>query len=234
MEWIVFALAAGLCVLHWFSEHLAERVERFHTKIVSFSSGLFVAYLFLFLFPEWVQGVDLVGEKIYFYLLVGFAAFHLLEKYVYQHVRNKRDMLKDLAELHALGFFLDHFIVGAVLYFAFVVEREVVALFVVLPLVLHTLMSSMSLNHLDAHYEQNRLVGAVLALSPLIGVAFSFLLSPPLALHYSYFSFALGAILYIVVRDLLPEGRAGDARLFLGGTALTVTIYLAVELLRAG
>ncbi|MBI2598432.1 MAG: hypothetical protein HYW50_04510 [Candidatus Diapherotrites archaeon] len=221
---LVFAFAALLSVAHFFSEYFSVHVEKSHSKILSFSAGVFITYIFLGLLPEFAKGKEIIGDNAFLFLLCGFALFHVLEKYLYQHVKNKKELLKDVAELHTFGFFFDHFVIGMILFFALNTENVFLGSMAFLPLFFHTITSSISLQHIHEHFNKNILLNIALSASPLIGVLFVSTLNPPTDLYYSIFSFLIGMLLYVATRDSLPSGASGNIKFFIGGLLVSTTI----------
>jgi len=223
-------LAIALSVLHFFSEEYSGKIEGFHSELVSFSAGLFITFIFLDLLPEFLNGLQFAGENIFLALLLGFVVFHMGEKYIYQHITNKRELLKDLTAIHALGFFFDHFTVGVALFLVFSVPIPTFGLLLFIPLLLHTVSSSLSLSHLDEVYRRKSVFGFLLPLSPVIGVLAAWLLNPTTALYYILFSIVVGALLYVVIRDMIPSGKKGDLPAFIIGFIVSLAILLFVRL----
>jgi len=228
---VAFPLAIILALVHFFSEKYSVHVEKYHAHTISFSAGLFLGLIFLNLLPEFFKGAIYLGESIFLLLLAGFVLFHLGEKYIYQHIRDRNELLKDLAAIHVLGFFINHFVLGIALLLAFKNSNPVAGFFIFIPLLLHSFSSSLSLNHIDKHFEKHSFLGMLLPLSPLAGVSFAFLLNPTASLYYGMFSFIIGAMLYIVIRDIVPKGQAGKPLLFLTGVLLSVLAMVALSLL---
>ncbi len=231
MALIAFGLAVILSILHFFSEEYSPRIERHHAELISFSAGIFIPFIFLDLFPELFKGMEFAGEGIFIAMLFGFVLFHVGEKYVYQHITNKRELLADLKEIHALGFFFDHFTVGMALYLTLTVPNYLFGAIIFIPLILHTVSSSFSLNHLDEVYSRKSPFGLLLPLSPVIGVAFAFILSPAKNIYYLLFSFVIGSLLYIVIRDMIPTGKKGKLWAFGLGVAVSLAMLVGLKAL---
>jgi len=228
---IPLILAVILVAVHLFSEEYSSHVERYHVHTLSFSAGLFLGLIFLNLLPEAFKGVAYLGESIYLLMVSGFVLFHLGEKYIYQHIKNKAELLQDLASIHVLGFFANHFVIGIMLFLVFSGENVVAGFLVFIPLLLHSFSSSLSLNHIDKHFNRKSISGIALPLAPLLGVAFAILLNPDSLLYYSLFAFVIGAMLYISIRDLLPKGEQGRPLLFLSGALISVLAKVVLSLL---
>jgi len=224
-------LAFILVLAHIFSEKYSSLVERFHIHTISFSAGLFLGVIFLSLLPEFIKGADHLGDFIYLLMFAGFVLFHLGEKYVYQHVKNKNELLKDLASVHALGFFINHFVVGVTLFLVFSQVAISAGFLIFVPLLLHTLSSSLSLNHLDKRFSIRSPSGFLLPLSPFLGAAFATVLSVTLQHYHAMLSFVVGAMLYIVIRDTIPRKEKGKPLHFLIGALLSVVAITLMSLL---
>lgn len=227
---VAFALAIFLALLHFFSEEYGRHAEKFHVQLVSFSSGLFLGIIFLYLLPEFFKGEAHLEGRIYLLMLGGFVLFHLGEKYVYQHIKHRKELMQDLKALHAIGFFVDHFVVGITLFLAFSIEGSVSGFLIFVPLLLHTLSSSISLNHIDSHFKRLSVSGIMLPLAPACGVLFAYFLNLEQALYYGLFSFVVGALLYVAVRDMLPREQ-GKPAFFLTGVLVSVAAVMLISLL---
>lgn len=226
---LYFVFAAILSLINYFSEHYASRIEKYHVQIVSFSAGLFITFIFLDLLPEFFKGVELIGASGFLLLLLGFVVFHTGEKYIYQHIKNRRDLMQDLAAFHVLGFFVDHFIIGMALYLAFLVENIFVGIIIFIPLVLRVFSSSLSLNQIDEHLNMNTFFMLLIAAAPLFGTLFAYFIQPAHTLFYFLLSFILGTLLYIVIRDMIPRDEKGDLRFFIAGFIISLVLILAVR-----
>jgi len=219
-------LALILSIVHLYSARLSVFVERHHIKIVSLSAGILIALIFLYLLPEVVVGASTIN--VYAFILLGFAIFHVAEKYLYQHIRDKKELIHELAELRIIGFFIDHFILGIVLVLTNQLMKGL-GLLIFIPFLLHV-SSSISLEHIHSK-SKTHFNKIVLAFSTLIGalVASSSDLSG--GLYYGLFAFTIGLLLYIVIRDMLPKKDKGDPISFLIGIILIlITNFIALYL----
>lgn len=228
---IPFVLAFILAAVHVFSEEYSSHVEKYHVHTISFSAGLFLGIIFLNLLPEAFKGVQFIGENVFLLMVSGFVLFHLGEKYIYQHVKNKNELLKDLASIHALGFFINHFVLGIALFLVFGQSNVFTGFIVFIPLLLHVFSSSLSLNHLDQHFNRKSISGIILPLSPVLGVGFAAFLNPNPFLYHSMFAFVFGAIFYIVVRDMVPKEGKGKPLFFLIGALLSILITIIASII---
>ncbi len=218
-------LALVLSILHFFSRSISKLIEKLHIHITSFSAGMFLTLIFLDFLPRAAAGVE-HNAPVFLALTVGFVLYHLSEKYLYQHVKNKEMLLEELSELHNVGFFIDHFMVGFVLVLTFKLESYANYLIFV-PFVLHTVSSSMSLEHIRARIKTG-VNKFFLNASTLLGALFANFSQLDTFWYYTMFAFFLGALLYISVRDMLPGGKKGNTLMFLIGFLLTIGIISLV------
>jgi zinc transporter ZupT len=224
---IAIACGVALSALHLFSHYISRVMEEYHYRILSFSGGTLIALIFLVLLPEVIATSN--DTIMYLLMLLGFTLFHLTEKFLYQHVTDKKRALKDLKILHELGFFVDHFILGFVLVTTLQIT-SIVGYIILIPIFLHTISSSITMEHIDEKAETsiNRFV---LSTSSLLGVIAALLLTVHPFLQAALLSVALGMLLYIVNRDILPKNEKGYPLAFVVG-ALLVTGIWAVMITR--
>lgn len=224
---IVLVILASLLlsIIHYFSHKISKIMDIHHNDVLSFSGGLLVTMIFLVLIPEVVRASK--STIIFFYMLLGFIFFYLTEKYLYQHVKNKKHLLRDLKELHALGFFVDHFILGFILVTVLAIEGPL-SFLILLPIFLHTISSSISLDHIHerAKTQVNKIV---LSISPLLGALMALTLDINESLQALFLSFAIGMLIYIVNRDILPREAKGKPALFILGAIIVGIVWILLE-----
>lgn len=221
---LVLILGATLSVVHYLSHKISGFMEKHHYKLLSFNGGLFLALIFLILLPEVIEFSDTVN--VYFLMLMGFVIFYMAGKYLYQHVKNKNEMLGDLRVLHEVGFFLDHFMLGFVL--VTTVEIDPTAGFLIaIPIFLHTISSSISMQHIheSAKTGTNKVI---LSLSSFLGVVVALLLNVERNVEGAILALLLGMLLYIGIRDFIPREEKGYPVLFLIGIGIVVMIWLVI------
>lgn len=222
---IAVVLAFFLSIIHFFSKKISKIIERHHINITSFSSGMFLTLIFIDFLPRATVGME-YNAPVFLVLTLGFVMFHLSEKYLYQHIKDKKMLLKDLAELHNFGFFTYHLMVGFVLYLTFELSSYTNYL-VFVPFVLHTVSSSMSLEHIH-HKIKTKFNKFILNISTFLGALFAYLIKLETFWYYTLFSFLLGALLYISIRDMLPQGKKGNPLMFFIGFLITIGIISVI------
>ena len=93
-----------LSTIHFYFEEYAHHLEKRAMQFISFSSGLFITYIFLSMLPEMMNGLMFLGDNVYFIALWGFVIFHIIEKYVARHTINSRMRLKRLVVVRTTAF----------------------------------------------------------------------------------------------------------------------------------
>ncbi|MEE9223629.1 MAG: hypothetical protein V3U51_02650 [Thermoplasmata archaeon] len=221
---LVLMVAVILSVVHYLSHKVSVFMEKHHYRLLSFSGGLFLALIFLTLLPEVAEFSDSVS--VYLLMLLGFVIFHLAAKFLYQHVKNKNEMLGELKVLHEVGFFLDHFILGFVLVTAIDIDPTL-GFLIAVPIFLHTVSSSISMQHIHerAKTGTNKVI---LSLSTLLGVIVALALEVERNVQGAILALLLGMLLYIGIRDFIPREEKGYPVLFLAGVGVVMLFWLVI------
>ncbi|RLG18336.1 hypothetical protein DRN67_04280 [Candidatus Micrarchaeota archaeon] len=221
-------LAALLSALHVLSEWFDDHVHRLHSQIVSLNAGVFITFMFIVLLPQLAIGEFYLGENIYAFALVGFVLYHVGERYLYQHITHRKDLMRSLAHAHVAGFFADGIIIGMSVVLFFDVYSAFTARILFLPLVIHTVASTISSKHIHEHFRSGIAERALLSSAPLLGALFATFLG--LYEHQFYFLFALivGMLFYVVIRGVLPQDRKGKPLWFLVGAVMSL-LLLRIE-----
>lgn len=228
----LLALCFGILlgVVHFFSEKIQLTEGHLRYRVVSFAAGVSIAYLFLVLLPETYQAATHLKEWVFVFLLLGFAAFHLVEKLTYQHA--DRDMLmRELKETHSVLFFCYYFVIGVVLEDLLKVGVLEGSLFLI-PVALHAGLSTASLSEIHGEIRESLLARIVLSVSTLLGVAFALLVSMPLVVSNILIGLIAGALLYIIVKEFLPEREKGQPLFFLLGLVLFSGLKILIVLVK--
>tara|TARA_Y100000034_G_scaffold136421_1_gene212787 strand:- start:1426 stop:2079 length:654 start_codon:yes stop_codon:yes gene_type:complete len=207
-----FSIFAGLAVsiMHYLNQSYFSKLK--DMRLVSFSAGVSIAYIFLHMFPQFTISVG--NNKIFFILvLIGFATFHLVEKYIYKNTKNPKHKLA-IEDSIISGLY--HFFTGILLVNFFNLNVLEGLLFTI-PIFLHTGVARHPFdisNHKNIQYvtSASTLVGVIIAT-----YAFRYF-------HNDFFNiilgFVLGALIFTVTRHSLPKEREGEPLFFLFGALL--------------
>jgi len=170
---IPIALTLVLSVIHYYFESYARHLEKYDIIFISFSSGLFITYIFLGMFPEIVRGFSIIGNNVFFLALWGFVILHIVEKFIYQHTNTAFLRLKRLVAVRTFGFFVNHFILGMALVFFFREGSTLTGYFSFIPILFHVTSASLLMEHLH-HRVRETMIGKILSSGSIfIGPAFA-------------------------------------------------------------
>ena len=226
MAYAAIALGLLITLVHYYSEEIGFRSRHIRDELISFAAGVSLAYIFITLLPEFAIGDEILEKRLMFiFVLVGFTLLHLVEKYIYQHVKKRRQLYKDLAIEDSVVSFAYHFIVGIVLVLFTQQDLRLGILFFI-PITLHTAASTLPVN---APKHQN--MAALVASGTLLGTIFATYTIAYLT-HVIFFPMMgamVGALLFMITRHTLPHGKRGSPVLFVVGLLFYVAVFLIAE-----
>lgn len=213
---LVYILGTLLCAIQFGSEWFFERMpHKKHKHITSFAAGVSVAFLFLDMMPDFSSKV--FSPWAFVWILLGFSAYHLVEKYLYQH-HAKRASFR---QFHSGFTLLYHFALGVVLS-QFARQSDFAALLFFIPLSLHLGVSSAVQHHIHPSLAQSmkKNVGLKLlyASAPLLGVIVCSIINLSLQAIIIFQGLAIGSLFFIVIRESLPRDSKGEPLWFVIGT----------------
>lgn len=219
--WIPLAIAAGLSVVSYFSEHFLRFARKWHDGLLSLSAGILIALLIYKMLPM-LPGLPVLAAVSPIIVLLGFLGISIAEDWIYQH-GPRRFLIKEVSAWHALGFSFDHAaIVGFTLVvladFAQPLELAIISV----PFLIHVIASADSLKIIKNGIKANGLVEILLSSMPLIGAAIAVWLSAYTTALWAAFAYIIGALLYLTVRDVMPADREDKPIWFVVGIAICV------------
>src|SRR3989338_3027695 len=210
MHFITLIYGLIISILHYLSDFISIRFIKYKEKILSFGAGISIAYLFLELLPQMHETVNALKKISYISILIGFASFHLAEKYVYQHSR-RDERIEKLGHIHSAGFFIYYLIIGIVLYY--LTEKSLVegTLFLI-PIVFHSAVSSASFKEIHGRLKEKWHIKVFLSSSTIIGILIAIYIGVSQNVYYAMLGFVVGALFYVIIKDILPEQKEGDPK----------------------
>jgi zinc transporter ZupT len=223
----LFSIGLGLLLggIHFFSDKFKPEEGEKHYRIFSFAAGISIAYLFLDLLPHTYEAATLLKNSVFIFLLLGFALFHLSEKYLYQHIVEGRSASTELQKLHAIAFFIYYFMVGLVL-----CEKAhsgyLEGILFLIPVGLHAALSTASLSEIHGDFKESLGQKIILSSSCLLGVIVALIMPLPAEVNNILVSFIAGIFLYIFVKEFLPEKKKGQPMYFVIGVLLFFIFFL--------
>ena len=225
-QWLI-PIVAGflLSLIHIIGPKFEKFVHGMHVQITSLSAGLFLSYIFLESLETMFQAHVEMGKTVLLALFFGFISYHVLSKYLYQHVKNKSEREKELDELQFAGTVIDSIFTGFAL--AIILDMSRPLYFAIIPFALHTFSGTLAY---EAHHRRFSTPFPFKLLSyfaPLLGAIIAQLLLIETGAFYLLLAFVTGAVLYIAVRHMLPRGGRGDLRYFLAGAAIGIALLFS-------
>ncbi len=217
-------IAIILALLHIIGEIFSKHIERYHIKLLSFGSGFIAGTLFLEIIPYVVRGEIHLGHYIYIFFFAGFVLIHVLEKIFYQKASGKTEFVMDIIRFQTLGLLAYGLLIGVIIV-VFVEAYGDIAYLILAPFYVRTFTISVFSKHIIEKIGSvvYRILGSV---GPIIGVIVSLFLITDKETLFLVLSISVGAILYIVVRDMIPLGREGKPIFFVLGALIAVLVTL--------
>jgi zinc transporter ZupT len=212
-----------LIFFHFFGEVISKHIERFHLGLISFGAGLVVATFFLEILPEISFSEVFLGRFIYLIFLIGFILIHIVEKFVYKEISIKK-IEPERTKFEAAGYVALQLLSGLIVAIFFEAYGEL-AYIILVPFYVRAFAISVSSSHI---YEKinNKFNRLFKITSPVIGTLCGLFLIQNRTQLYSVFSFTMGLVLYIVVRDMIPRGKKGKPVFFILGSVISITMFL--------
>lgn len=165
------------------------------------------------------------------FLLVGFALVHLAEKFAYKHARSVK-LVRELKVIHLVIFFGYYFLVGLTIEDKAHIGILEAVLFVV-PVTIHTALSTSSLAQMHGRVRESLVLKITMSIAPVLGTAVAMLVPIPPVLDSVFTSLVAGVLLYVFVKEFLPEERKGEPWFFiLGLVVYSVFTFILTFVLR--
>ena len=227
MEIVVLIYAVFLSIFHLFCDRMPLCISRAHHKLLSYGGGSLLAIIFLVFLPEAVHFTPTLA--VYPLMLLGFVAFFISEKYLYQHVKDPKLLDEELYHLHVAGFFVDHFIKGFILV-TIILLRPILGFLTAIPFFIHTLSSTIILDEIHKYTGRKidkLLLSSSIILGTLTGIFFDF----SEHLERSILAFVIGMMFFMVSRDVLPKKKEGKPLFFVLGVLTILGIWICLEFL---
>lgn len=217
--WILCAtiLVSLISLVGIFTFGLKSRsFDKFLVLLVGFAAGGLIGGAFLHLLPEAVE--QSASPHVFFYSLVGFAAFFLMERYFYwRHCHEGVCDVHTFTYLNLIGDGLHNFTDGLVIAASFVTDFRlgVVTAFAI---ILHEIPQEIGDFGILVYggFSKSRalLFNFICALSAVLGAVIGYALSTVTQNMLLFLvSFTAGGFIYIAASDLIPElHKQKDAR----------------------
>jgi|TARA_B100001971_G_C18177363_1_gene530677 zinc transporter ZupT len=215
-------LAFVIVMGNYLSEIVPLHRFKYKSYLISFVAGISVTYIFLHLLPELYEGVNQYNKSLFIFVLIGFAMFHLIEKFIYQRAR-KNKIPEDLMLNHALSLFLYDLSIGIVLVNFFRISNIDGWLFFI-PIFSHAALSSLSINKIHnlnkKRVLKNKFLKFVLYGGSLYGALIATFYIVSSKVSFTLMGLVAGILLYVVIRETIPSYKKGNPLTFILGVVL--------------
>ncbi|MHA1293435.1 MAG: hypothetical protein ACTSR3_07885 [Candidatus Helarchaeota archaeon] len=187
-----------------------------------------ISTFFLELLPQFTIGERYLGHIIYLLFFGGFITIHLIEKIVYKQAHSEQEIKRDILQFESAGLAVHGFLIGIIMV-TFFETYGVLTYIILIPFFVRAFGISVISEHI---YEKlgNRIHLVVQFITPVIGAIVGFIYIDTKLHLYIIFATTLGFILYIIIRDMIPQGRAGEPLFFIIGALITLIISLFVPM----
>ena len=218
--------AVIISMVEYGSKYFSLRHKTYYGKILSFSAGVSITYIFLELLPLFTEKVFEVSKFLFLTLLFGFIAHHIIEKEIYQHNR-KHELVKMLNLEENIFYYIYHVILGMLLVI-FMQRHAAEGILFAVSILAYTIVSNLPAKK---HKSQKRMI--ILSTSTLMGAVIGTFVWQmiPYWVELTLIGFATGVLLFTVTRHHIPYQRKGDIVFFLVGSSIYIWLILMKWLL---
>ena len=209
--WILSAtvIVSIISLIGVFTLGVRSRIfDKMLVLIVGFAAGALIGSAFLHLLPEAVS--DCEGEAVFFYALVGFTVFFLMERYLYwRHCHNGVCEIHAFTYLNLIGDGAHNFIDGIIIAASFVTSLKL-GIVTTLAVILHEIPQEIGdfgiLVYGGFSKKKALLFNFACALMAILGAVFGYALSGLTRQSIPFLiAFTAGGFIYIAASDLIPE-----------------------------
>jgi zinc transporter ZupT len=226
---VALGLSLGLGIIHFFTEQIDIKEGRTRWRIISLAAGISIGYLFLHLLPETYQEAEFLKHWVFVFLLAGFALVHLAEKFAHKHAQ-RRELVTELKIIHLVIFFIYYFMVGMM-----IEDKARIGIFegvlFVIPIALHSAFSTSSLTEMHGKVRESLAVKILMSAAPILGSVLAIGVPIPPVVDSILTSFIAGVLIFVFVKEFLPQGRKGEPAFFVIGLAVYTVFSLLLLLL---
>ncbi|MBI4176488.1 MAG: hypothetical protein HY518_04735 [Candidatus Aenigmarchaeota archaeon] len=231
---VLLAIGFGILlgIAHFFSDRIDFSKFKEKMKLISFTSGILLTYLFLDLFPQFYGDSRLVVDMSLLFVLIGFSMFHFIEKYIERRSMKRSEIRKELKRVHSAAFFLYHLAIGIIIV-DLTGSSAIKGFLFFIPIMLYSVTSTISMKEIDGQVRESGPVKALLSVSTLLGTAITLFVKVEVLVFDMLIGFIAGSLLYIVVMDSIQKEKGGQPAYFMLGIIAYVAAIVGLRLILA-
>ena len=219
-----FLLSVVLSLTNFLSDKFSMDKSRYKPYFISLVAGISVTYIFLHLLPNLYSGVSVFSRSLFVFVLVGFVAFHVVEKFIYKYVGEGK-ISEDLKLNHSVWLLIYDISIGIVLVNFFKISAVEGFLFFI-PVWFHSALSNLSihkisgLNFRERADLKNKALKLFLSGGALYGATVALVYGVSLKISFVLTGLVAGILLYVVIREMIPKEKEGRPLFFILGVVL--------------
>lgn len=204
--------------------------------IMSFTAGVLLSVTFFDIVPEAFKIIsenNLSITPLSIAIVVGFIAFHILEKTILIHAGHEEEYGEHkhpaVGTIAALGLAFHSFLDGVGIGLGFHVSPHV-GLVIAIAVIAHDFSDglntvTLALTHKNTRNRALKLL-ALDAIAPIIGVISTYVFEIPQSLLTIYLGFFAGFLLYVGASDMLPEAHSKHSSYKMIGLTLAGAAFI--------
>ncbi|HEX9805172.1 MAG TPA: hypothetical protein VGA67_05815 [Candidatus Dojkabacteria bacterium] len=219
---IIFLAASSLAISHILANYFEVKLQKKVEILQSLSAGFSVAYVFLIIFPE--IGVQQISGNVDGILaaLIGFIFFHVTLKFIFR--KNHEKHLEVYADwihiiMNAFFNFLITFSVIELLQIS--ISQGTILLIIIL---IHSSLTEITHPIRYSNLQTPKLI--IISAATILGALAASLGIIDQTISGLLFAFTSGAIIYVSIREEIPQGSKGNPFLFVAGSVVMIITFL--------
>lgn len=222
----IWAFVIGLSIFRYFEEDICLASFTYGRKIVSFIIGAMIPIIFLELLNDVYLQIHTTHDILALLLPFGFIASFLIERHIYSHPKRKNKK-KELHKMYAIVSSISAFLLGII--FATNIQATLYQeILLLVTFCLFHIMSSIYVHHIDekeTNMHSSKLRRLIYAFSPVYGFAFALTIQLPQVISVSLFAIFSGALMHVIVDDIMTEEKETILSWFLIGALLFTGLF---------
>jgi len=152
--------------------------------------------------------------------MLGFVAYHLAEKYVYQHAPRDK-VVKDIEIEHSVALFFYHFVIGIVL-IALIRDSLFAGLLFFIPVALHVVIDALP----HSHAYRKWYIKLIFASATFFGALLAAFVSLPVVVNFALIGLVAGLLLFLELREVIPRGIVLNGSAYVWGIDYFELVYI--------
>ncbi len=221
--WLAVFFGVLLSLVHYYAVRMQDFYLRHKKKVSTFSAGVFLAYLVLYLLPAVYQVQGRLSKVVFVSLLAGLAFFFLIDNHISKH-KIKYKIRAEIREEHAVSLFVYHILIG-IAFINFSSNFLDLLLFFI-PLALFGAFSSISMREIYEIEKEGGFLRILLSSSTLIGIFLAAVIPVSRLLYFPLLGFIGGSVFYIIMNDVIRENERKNQWFFWGMLSYAAIIGL--------